>query len=795
MPIKSKYSSCITARYERAKEIMQGIWSNKLVFNATVFPIWIGESDCFWYERETIKGREYRLVNAKSCTNQIAFNHCSLANSLEKIVGQKVKPYDLPISRVSMNLAMSCLILESVSFFAFNKSWVFNVKSSTLSEFADSSLNEVASPDGRYVAFERDYNIWVRDKKSGNERAITEDGEEFFVYGATGDAWGGPVDFGLQVRWSPDSTSLLTVQRDTRKVKTFAIVHHVPRDGSIRPKVENVRISHPGDDHIPEYRLVVINIKKRRIQEAHYPRIPVSRNGWGFFGKANLGWWAIDSRRAYFVHQERGDKVIRVVELDARTGATRILFEEISETQINISVNSEDYPPFFPIPETNELVWWSERSGWAHLYLYCLDSGLIKNIISAGDWQVRDVVHFDFKRREVFVQTAGRVSNRDPYYRDLVRINIDSGNITTVASSDHEIVTISQKGQTLMLAYGRDVEAASGVSNTGNYAVITRSRADEVPVSILVDRNGVEILNIETADISALPSNWQWPEPVKLLAADQEADIYGLVFRPSDFSVDQSYPVVSHVFNTPELSWVSKGSFSNGIVNGWPYFDAAALAELGFIVVQIDGRGTPYRNKGFHDASYGWMESSSNLNDHIAGIKQLAKRYPYMDLNRVGITAHTTGGSGGVQGVLQYPEFYKVGITSMLHDSRLMSAPMMGDKYEGISGPSQDRRYPEHFVHQLRGKLLLMHGMLDRTTPPAAMFRLVEALHNANKDFDMIVLPNIAHNCSSYLIRKAWDYLVRHLLGTEPPKEFRLTTVWDSELYEGIFKGDAEDRS
>ena len=267
---------------------------------------------------------------------------------------------------------------------------------------------------------------------------------------------------------------------------------------------------------------------------------------------------------------------------------------------------------------------------------------------------------------------------------------------------------------------------------------------------------------------------WKFPEPVTLLAADGKTDLYGLLFRPSTFSPDKSYPIVSYGFNTPELPRVPKGSFSNGSACGRYYLEAAALAELGFIVVQIDARGTPYRSKAFQDESYGWAESAGNLDDHVSGIQQLAEQYPFMDLKRVGICS-LGGGVGAVQGLLQYPEFFKVGVAGMLHDSRLMAAPMWSDKYEGVQGPDFNYKYPEAYVENLKGKLLLIHGMLDFCTLPANVFRLVDALQKSNKDFDMLLLPSLGHGHSSYPVRRAWDYLVSHLQGITPPKEFNLT--------------------
>jgi dipeptidyl aminopeptidase/acylaminoacyl peptidase len=223
---------------------------------------------------------------------------------------------------------------------------------------------------------------------------------------------------------------------------------------------------------------------------------------------------------------------------------------------------------------------------------------------------------------------------------------------------------------------------------------------------------------------------------------------------------------------------VSKGSFSNGACNGWPYFDASALAELGFIVVQLDGRGTPFREKAFHETCYGRAESANNLEDHVAGIRQLAERYPYMDLDRVGIHS-LQGGPGAIQGLLHYPDFYRVGVGACTHDSRLMPSTMWGDKYEGLAGADPDYQYPEHFADQLKGKLLFMHGMLDVQNPPAAIYRVIEALQKANKDFDLLSMPTLGHAMNSYMMRRTWDYLVKHLQGIEPPKEFKLTTSWD----------------
>ena len=800
----SKETNTIEAKYQRAQTLMQGFWGRNIVPNSTVYPVWIEGSDCFWYERDTNTSKntprpgeplvkwdkEYRLVNAKAATNKIAFDHNVVAAKLAEAVQQDIDTNQLPITNVEMKLNSSEQVAE-VRFTAFDKLWIFETQAGTFREAPKkvTSKDRLVSPDGKYVIFTRDYNLWLEDLTTGAERILTRDGEELFCYAVVGNGWGTETDpfSGVQARWSKDSTRVLTLQRDSRQVETLPVVEHVPQDGSVRPKLHYFRKATKGDEHVPEYRLVSIEVMTGRIQAANYRQIPIVRNSWGFF-TSNLGWWGTDSRYAYFVDLERDYKTVRVVAFDTLSGATRILFEETSETHINLMLNADEFPTFVPLPETNELVWFSERSGWAHLYLYDLDTGALKHPITNGEWLVVDVLSVDTARRELFVQTMGRTPGLDPYYRDLVRVNIDTGEVTTLASGDYDVTTQSAlrldlRTFTAIWAGRRDISATRSVSHSGEFALLTRSRADSVPVSLLLNRNGQEILKIETGDISvlnaALSDNWRWPEPVKLQAADSKTDIYGLVYRPSDFSPEKSYPVVNHVFNTPELTWVPKGSFTNDTVFGLPYLDAAALAELGFIVVQIDGRGTPFRGKAFYDESYGWAASASNLDDHVVGIHQLVERYPYMDLNRVGIYCQM-GGPGAVQGLLHYPDFYKVGVVAMsLHDSRLQAAPMWADKFEGSADLSDDHQYPEAFADNLQGKLLLIHGMLDITCPPAITFRVVEALQKANKDFDLLLLPNVGHTKNSYVIRRSWDYFVKHLQSTEPPKEFKLVTARD----------------
>jgi len=769
----------IENKYENAQRLMQGILSKNLVFNATVIPTWISDSDSFWYCRETQSGKEYRIVDANKATNDIAFDHSVLAKALGLQVSEKIETFDLPImiSKIMLNPLR-------VVFSAFDKNWIFSRETNSCSENKKLPAEWVISPDGKQALVVRDFNLWVHDISSGEEKALTHDGEDHFAYGAFGSAWGGvPGGDGVmvpQVLWSPDGKKILTAQRDRRKVKELPIVHHVPQDGSTRPTVEFAKVSYPGDEHIETLRVLAIDVESGRLQEANYRQIPVTRSDWGLID-SNLAWWGPDSQRAYFVDMERDYKTVRVVAFDTSNGEVSPLFKETSTTQINLMLNSDERPTFMPLSDTNELLWFSERSGWAHLYLYNLDSGELKTSITQGEWVVRDLVSFDAKRRDVFIQTSGRVPIRDPYYRDLVRVNIDSGELTTIASSDHEIWAFTQKNFSadLIVEFGMEInDKACAISESGHFALVNRSRVDEAPVTILFDRDGNEVLEVETADISGLPANWQWPEPVKLLAADGKTDIYGVVYRPSDFSPAKSYPIIDYAFKSPEYPYAAKGSFASGLLLGIPYLDAMAIAELGFIVVQIDGRGLPYRSKAFQDESYGRIGLVSNLDDHVAGIKQLAERFPYIDLDKVGIDSNLAGmgGLGAVEGLLGYPDFYKVGVTGCISDSRFLGGQMWGEKFEGLSNAEGFDSLAENF----QGNLLIIHGMLDRYAAPAGAFSLIESLYKANKDPDMVLLPNHSHLMDTYFVRRGWDYFVKHLLNLDPPRQFLLSTPFDS---------------
>ena len=779
----------ILARYQRAETLEHEIYNQSMVLNAQIFPHWIGDSDCFWYSRKNrLNGEkcatEYRLVNASSASNTNAFDHELLAQALRKASGQSVDSDNLPISDLILEFSPA-----RATFAAFNKRWQFDISKGQCDAIVpndDASAIQtptpsggLSSPDGKKIAFSRDYNLWIREVSSGEEHAITQGGEQYFAYGVEPESrdlirglTDGETNFEgpLEALWSADSTQLLTYQLDERQVRKVPSMLYVPQDGTVAPRMIERKSALPGDKHIAQYRMLVIDVNTARETVADYVAIDDSFV-WLCPFSGNRAWWSRDGKQAYFVDMTRGQKIARLVAFDVQSGASKVLFEETSDTYLELGLEFEHPSMLTMLPETNEMIWYSERTGWAHLYLYDLATGQIKNAITSGDWRVRDVVHFDKDRRELCLEIAGRVEGRDPYFRELVRVNIDSSEMTLLASGDYDYSMCKKSGQN------------SGLSPTGSFSVCVQSRVDTPSITELRDRNGNPVLILETADTAGLPTGWQWPERVTLKADDGLTDIYALVFRPSDFDESKTYPVLD--FDTLITSYANYpvGAFHlEGDPGGnyW-YTAAASMAELGFIVTLIMGRGTPYRSKAFHDFGYESFINGGGIVDHVAGIKQLAERYPYMDLNRVGIMKPDAPGNGAVFALLNQPDFYKVGVAYSIWDPRLVK---QGEVYHGLINKSDcEQSLWGDAVQLLEGKLLLVTGLLDQYFHSSMTFQLVDAAVKANKDVDLLIQPNGGHGWRvKNGQRRAWDYLVQHLQGIEPPKNFKLQTGFEKIL-------------
>ena len=771
--------SDILSRYERARIFEQEALTKTMALNATIFPKWIDGYDCFIYARETKTGKEYRLVDADERTEIEAFDHMAFSRALSKASGKKVDVSFLSVNNLRLSFKKNLIKFE-----AYGMSWCFCLISQRCKKISKNPPHWLLSPDGKKAVYTRDYNLWLKDLDSGEEYALTKDGERHNAYASLPEKvdlvseFSPPVAYfqSPQMLWSPDSKQLFTMQTDERQVLSLPVTEYVTQGQDIRPRSWQPHYALPGDESIVGFRMIVIDVEAKLVVDTKYPMVLDTGVMPGLFMRKR-SWWSKDCKTVYFVDMSRYEKEARIVACDAKTGDTKIIFKESSNTYIDLNLSNEEICTFLPLPDTSEILWFSERSSWAHIYLYDLVTGQLLRQVTQGEWLVREILGFDAIRRELYFQAAGRADSRDPYYREICRVNVDSGVICSVASSDHDYIVHKLDSSTLYFcgSYGRDVVGVSGLAPSCNYFVTTRSRIDENSISELRDRDGNIVMELTISDTTNLPSGWQWPEPVKLLAADGETHVYGAIFRPTDFNPDKLYPVIDYTIGLPFVSFVPKNAFFTSVINAAAYLSAAAWAELGFIVVIIDGRGTTFRDKKFHDSSYGQVHTASNLEDHVCGIKQLAARYSYMDINRVGIS-----GPGGcispVYGLAAFPEFYKVGVACSIYDIRLAAG------FESYCGPQmvghQKQVLPEHLAHNLQGHLLLIHGALDNFFQLAGMFGLVESLIQANKCFDMLVLPRGGHMlCDGYSLCRAWDYMVEHLQGNQPPVGFRLKTA------------------
>ncbi|MEV0614860.1 prolyl oligopeptidase family serine peptidase [Nonomuraea sp. NPDC050404] len=431
--------------------------------------------------------------------------------------------------------------------------------------------------------------------------------------------------------------------------------------------------------------------------------------------------------------------------LDPATGATTTLISETGRTRLDPAPEYLD-PPIVRVLDSGEILWWSQRDGWGHLYLHAPDGQRLGQI-TTGQWLVRRVLWVDEERREVWFLAGGLVDD-DPYVRQICRIGLDGTRFTRITDDDLDHDAISPP--------------------EGGYLVDRASSLSAPPRSVVLGGDGQVLVELESPDASALEElGWRPPERFRTTAADGKTPIYGLLWRPHDFDPERRYPIIDHAYPGPQVSRTSS-SFDN-TASGEP----EALAALGFAVVAIDGRGTPGRGKSFHDQSYGALGDAGSLADHIAAIRELGHRHPWLDTDRVGITGHSGGGFATGRALLAHPEFYKVGVAVAGNHDNGVYLPLWAEQYHGdLSDEGRRSISNPALAANLRGKLLLVHGELDDNVHPYQTLRLVDALIEADKDFDLLLVPGVEHALFGrmhYVTRRTWDYFVRHLHGTEPP--------------------------
>lgn len=619
--------------------------------------------------------------------------------------------------------------------------------------------NAITSPNGKLEAYIKDFNLWVRNLETKAETQLTIDGVKDFGY-ATDNAGWKKSDRAILV-WSPDSKKIATFQQDERNVSdTYLVSTNVGA-----PKLSAWKSALPGDANIAMISRVIIDVeaaKVTRLKMQPDPHRSTQCDDISCDGGWDDVYWAPDAKTLAFVSTSRDHKKENLRVADVATGAVRDVYEEISPTQFESGQGTVNWRY---LPATNEFIWFTESDGWGHLYLYDLTTGKLKNRITTGNFAVWRVSDVDESNRVIYFEAGGREAGNDPYFGHSYSVGFDGKNLTllTPENANHDVTW----------------------SPDGKYFVDNFSTPNTPTTSVLRDAKGKLVANLEKADVSRLTATgWKAPTPITVKARDGKTDLYGLMYTPTNLDPKQKYPIIDYIYPGPQGGSVGSRSFSSA------RNDNQALAELGFVVMQVDGTCNPLRSKAFHDACYGNM-ADNTLPDQIAAIKELAAKYPYIDLDRVGIWGHSGGGYATAAAMFRYPEFFKVGISeSGNHDNRNYEDDW-GERYIGLlvkdaNGKSNyEDQANQNFAKYLKGHLLLAHGTMDDNVPPNNTLLVVDALIKANKDFDLLMIPNARHGygpASFYMMRRRWDYFVKHLLGAEPPKEYEIKPKQDPRL-------------
>lgn len=630
------------------------------------------------------------------------------------------------------------------------------------------------SPDGTMAAFIRENNLWVRNLATGEEHALTTDGMEDYGY-ATDNAGWTHSDQAI-VTWSADSKKLATFRQDQRKTGTMYLVPVTNR----HPKLEAWKYPLLGDTDVTMIEPVVIDVAagtmtKLKIAPLEHRSMEcddVSCDGDGKWSDVSF---SPDDTKLAFVSTSRDHKDEWVKIADTATGDVHDVYHEHVDTYYGNQAKTD----WKVLWASNEFLWASERSDWAQYYLYDLNTGALKNAVTSGDGPVADIVALNAKTRTLYFTAYGKGKTSNPYYRKLYRVNLDG------------------KGQALLTP--EDQDHAITATADGSHFVDIFSTPEQPQTTVLRDASGKVVLELAKQDISALTAaGWKPPMLFKATGPDGKTEIYGYAWRPTNFDPAKKYPVVDVVYPGPQGGSVTV----HGPLQFTPALgDNQALADLGFVVVSIEGMGNPFRSKSFHDyaASKPQDMGVDTIPDQVMGLKQLAQQAPWIDLDHVGIWGHSGGGNATASAMFHFADFFKVGWSeSGNHDNRDYEDDW-DERWSGLEviGPDGKSNYEPHanqnYAGNLKGKLMIVHGSMDDNVPPNNTLLLADALIKANKDFDMLIIPNVPHGyqaAGQYVTLRRWNYFVQNLAGGVPAKDFELKPY--REIMRAAFGPDTE---
>lgn len=757
----------------------------KMVFSTSIQPKWFKNSDKFWYTYQTPQGTFYYIVNPVAETKKQVFDNAKLAAQLTEIVKD---PFD------SQNIPITNLKLKDDKKFTFEiKSTIevdgkdektgkpkkekkthgfeYDIQTNTLTEIKDYKAEKPfpkwasVSPDNKYVVFSRDFNLYYMDmdnlekaRKNEDDSTVIEHqlttvGTKDFGFGSgNSDAYATDKEkkkrTGANISWSPDSKNFALIRTDNSKVKELWVIDVLAEP---RPKLETYKYPMPGETESPVNHLFVFNmeskkfkeIKSRRLkdQDLRISTVPALQKDMNEDIRHNV--WSGNPERFYVSRVSRDLKKLDLCVVYLACDSLKTLVEERMNTYV------ESRPEKF-IDNGKEFVHWSERSGWAHLYLYD-ENGNLKNQITSGEYHVEDIEALDPVQRVVYFTANGKESGENPYYTHHYRVNLDGSNLKLLNTGDFNHESTS--------------------SDDGKYFTDNFSRVDTEPRSALYDNTGRKILDLEKTDLSLLfAAGYKFPERFKVKAGDGVTDLYGVMYKPFDFDSTKLYPIIEYVYPGPQTEAVNT-SWTKGMDR------VDRLAQFGFIVITVGNRGGhPSRSKWYHNYGYGNLRNYG-LEDKKVAIEQLAAKYPFINIHKVGIHGHSGGGFMSTAAMLVYPDFFNVAVSSAGNHENNIYNRWWSEQHQGILESITDKgdttfKYSidknSTITKNLKGHILLSCGDIDNNVHPGNTLRMVNALIRANKRFDMIMLPGQRHSfgdMTEYFFWRSSDYFCKYLIG------------------------------
>ncbi|MCC5925177.1 MAG: DPP IV N-terminal domain-containing protein [Bacteroidetes bacterium] len=725
--------------YERARSFLPASLS-QLVHGEVQNWQWANDVTAS-YRTQTNEGKRFKLFNLDARASSVLFDHEILAHQLSEQTQRSVSHENLPFNAIRLSED-----LRIIRFAAFGKQWSYDRNDNLLVEYTPDIVSpsfSVTSPDGRWAAFRKEHDLWVRDLQSGEDIPLTSDGEQYWAYATDSQGWTfseTPI-----LAWSDDGSTLTTYRLDERGVG----IMHILRTAEERPQLTSWPYALPGDTIVPKHHRLVINVETReKIWLDVEPDHQRTSNCCGLTRGSQWGdnQFSSDASQLAFVSTSRDYATVTLRIADTRTGAVRQVYTETDEPFFESNLTSRGVPNWSVLFDSNEFIWFTRKSEWGHLYLHDLQTGELKNQITSGEWNVVDIHHICSTTRRIWFTAVGKEEGRNVYQEYLYVVHMDGSGLQLLTPEEghHEIAFSESHGLFL---------------NVWSDYVTPRT-------SVLRNLNGEIVHNFGQADISnLLATGFPLPEPFVVKARDGETDIYGIMFKPSNFDPKRSYPIINSIYPGPQVGSINTPGFSLAR-RGNPQ----SLAELGFIVVLVDAKGTPLRSKSFHTAYFGDM-ADNGLLDQAAAMKQLAERYSWIDINRAGMYGHSGGGFATAAALLTMPEFFKVGVASAGNMDNRGYTFYWGEKYHGerIVDGGHDT-FANQALHlkaaNLQGRLLITYGTMDTNVHPNTTLLLINELIRHDKDFDVMVFPNRGHGYFNepYHLRLIWEYFVRHLL-------------------------------